>query len=262
MSSWDFIVDNIRFSYSSLSTFETCPYSFKLTYIDKLLREDNFFGEYGTLVHDCFHQYFAKNLEAFELSGYYKHNYKDIVKSLPPPYPAGMAEKYYEQGLEFFNSFSFDIEKYDVLFNEEKIDFEFENGVMFVAKPDLVLLEKETGKYILYDYKTSILFRDTKNGGETTDVKKLDGYHRQMFIYTYALRNHGKFIPVDEITLWFTRPNRKVTIPWNAKKEEATIKWLHKMVKKIREEDEFPYNNTNSYFCDNLCSVRLFCEYK
>jgi hypothetical protein len=261
MSSLDFIIDNIRFSYSSLTTYETCPYSFKLTYIDKLQREDNFYGQYGTLVHNTMYEYFAGNLDSFELSGYFKDNYNSIMLAIPPSYPMGMEDRYKEAGLTFFDNFSFNKSLYDIILNEEKIEFDFEEGIQFVAKPDLVLYEKSTGKFLLYDYKTSAPFRiDKRNGNETVDMKKINGYYKQMYIYTYALRNY-KFTPIDEIVLWFTRPDRQVNIPWSEEDENEAIKWLHKTVDKIKKDEKFKYNNENEYFCNNLCSVRIYCEY-
>lgn len=262
MSSFDFIVDNIRFSYSSLTTYETCPYSFKLTYIDKCERMDNFYGQYGNLIHDTLYQYFAGNLDMFELSGYFKDNYTERVSAFPPPYPAGMDEKYRDGGIEFFDNFSFEKENYDILLNEEKIEFDFDDGVQFIGKPDLVLFNKNTGNFILVDYKTSAPFKiDKRNGKETVDQNKLDGYYKQMYIYTYILRNY-KFTPIDKITLWFTRPDRKHTISWNEDDEEAAVEWLHKMVHKIRTDEKFMYNNNNAYFCNQLCSVRESCEFR
>jgi hypothetical protein len=262
MSDFDFIIEQIRFSYSSLTTYETCPYSFKLTYLDKCDRIDNFYGQYGNLIHDTMFQYFADNLDTFELSRYFIEKYDSVMLSPPPSYPAGMEEKYKEAGLEFFDNFNFNKEDFTVIINEEKLEFEFDEGVMFVAKPDLVLLKKSTGNFILVDYKTSAPFRiDKRNGNEKVDEKKLEGYYKQMYIYTYALRNY-KFTPIDEIVLWFTRPNRKVAIRWNEDSEEKAIAWLHKEVKKIRKDSKFLYNNSNAYFCNQLCSVRESCEFK
>jgi hypothetical protein len=262
MSSWDFVIENIRFSYSSLTTYSTCPYSFRLTYLDKCERINNFYGQYGTLIHETMYEFFANKLDAFELSGYFNDNYSRVINTFAPSYPPGMEEKYKEAGLEFFNNFSFDKENYDIIINEEKIEFEFDEGIRFVAKPDLVLFNRTTGNFTLVDYKTSAPFKiDKRSDKETIDQKKLDGYYKQMYIYTYALRNY-KFTPVDKITLWFTRPDRKHTISWNEKDEEKAIKWLHKEVGKIRKDEEFLYNNSNAYFCNQLCGVRESCEFK
>lgn len=261
MSTHDFIVDNIRFSYSSASTFSTCPYSWKLTYLDALPRENNFYAEFGTLVHECFEKFFNKELEAFELSNHYATRYSEIVKSNPSTVGFALTEKYKEQGFNFFNNFSFELNKYDVILVEGKIEFDL-NGAMFVAKPDLVLRDKETKKNILYDYKTSAPIRiDKRTNKEIVDKSKIEGYYKQMYTYTYALREHMS-TPIDSIRLLFPRLDRIIETPWSKEKEDSSIEWISDIIGNIKSSEEFPYNNSNNYFCNNLCSVRKFCEYK
>lgn len=260
MSTYDFIVDNIRFSYSSASTFSTCAYAWKLTYLDSLPRENNFYAEFGTLVHECFELFFTKKLEAYELSNHYATRYNEVIKSDPSTVGFALTEKYKEQGINFFNNFSFDLNKYDVLLVEGKIDFDL-NGIKFVAKPDLVLRNKETKQNFLYDYKTSAPIRvDKKSGREITDKAKIEGYYKQMYTYTYALREHMS-IPIDTINLLFPRLDRVISTSWEKEKEQASIEQISGIINNIKSSEEFPYNNTNQYFCNNLCSVRKFCEY-
>lgn len=262
MSSYEFIVDGMKYSYSSISSFETCPYSFKLMYIDYKDRINNFFAEHGTLMHNCFEQFFNGNLESYELTKYFTDNYDIFVKADAPDYPAGMKERYIEQGIEFFNNFSFEKDDYEITNIESKIDFELAPGITFTGRPDLVLKSKKTGKYGLWDYKSSAPFRTNKRTGEEiTDTKKLEGYYKQMYLYAHALREH-KNIPIETITLWFTRPDRKVTVEWEEEKEKKAIKWAIDVINRIKKEEEFPYNNSEKFFCDNLCSVREHCEYR
>ena len=94
MSSFDFIVDNIRFSYSSTSNFYNCPYAFKLTYIDLEERINNFYGQYGSFVHLCYEKFFLKEVKEDEMGEFYSSNYRKHVKLAPPRYPYGLAEKY------------------------------------------------------------------------------------------------------------------------------------------------------------------------
>lgn len=261
MSSHEFIISGIRFSYSAVSTFDICNHSYKLTYIDAVPRENNFYGEFGTLAHDCFEKYFSNELEAYELSEYYRSIYDEVVKDPAPTPPFGLDERYKAQGQEFFDNFSFDKENYDVLLIEDKIDFDL-GDIKAVAKPDLVLRRKKTGKITLFDYKTATPFKtDKRTGKEIADTKKIEGYYKQMYLYTYALRNHRN-IPIDEITLWFMRIDRKVTIPWSLVKEEEAMHWFTSSIATITDEEVFQYNNQNPYFCNNLCSVRQFCEYR
>jgi hypothetical protein len=262
MSDYDFIIDNLKFSYSSASTFNTCAYSYKLAYIDALPKENNFYSDYGTLVHECFEKYFTGEKESFELSQYYRQNYDRIVTSPPPASPYGISDKYKVQGQDFFDSFSFNKDDYDILLVEDTVEFDV-NFLKVVARPDLVLKDKATGKNILYDYKTATPFwEDKKTGKEKSDKKKLEGYYQQMHIYTYGLRNE-KDMPIDEIVLWFPRLlGKMVSIPWELERENDAIAWLDGIITSIRAENIFPYNNSNDYFCNNLCGVRAFCEYR
>jgi len=260
MSSYDFIVDNMRFSHSSTSSFENCAHGFKLAYITPMPREDNFFSDYGLLVHDCMERFFNKELEGYELSGHYLKMFDSAVKC-PAPDQA-MRGRYKEQGLYFFDNFSFPLEEYEVVVVEDTIDFNL-YGIEITARPDLVLRKKRDGKTVLVDYKTSLPFRKNMKTGEKTtpDKKKLEGYYKQMYLYAYALREH-KGMHIDEICLWFPRANRMITIPWSLEKEEEAIKQFKSIVVRIREEEVFPADNSSSYFCENLCGVRKYCEYR
>lgn len=258
---YSFILDNITYSYSSVSTFSTCPYAFKLTYIDVLSREPNFYSDYGTLVHTCFEKYFLGEVDYYDLPQYFLDNFDKFVVTSPPDFPPGMREKYMEAGIKFFSEFSFNKEEYDIINVESKLDFSLNEEIVFTARPDLVLKNKQTGKTILYDYKSSSVFKTNKYGVETRDDKKINEYYRQMFLYTYALRI-TKGIKIDEITLWFTRPDKQVTIPWTKAKENSAIEWATREINKIKSAVDFPYDNSSQYFCQNLCGVRSHCIYK
>jgi hypothetical protein len=260
MSDYAFVIDGIRFSYSSVSTYTTCPYSFKLSYIDAVSKENNFYGQYGNLTHECFEKYFTGEIEVWELSQYYRENYDRVVSIPAPSSPYGLGEKYKLQGQEFFDLFSFDKDRYQVLFVEDKIDFSLGSSIA-VAKPDLILRSKSNGNTVLYDYKTATPYRVDKNTGkEIADTKKLKGYYKQMFLYTYALRTQ-RDIAVDEITLWYTRLNRTVTLPWTLKQETESVAWFEETIEKIRFDEQFLPDTSSPYFCGNLCSVRKHCEY-
>ena len=260
MSDYDFILNGIRYSYSSTGTYENCPYSFKLSYIEGAPRINNFYAEYGSHVHETLEQFFTGKLESFQLSDYYRDNYSDKVKELAPTPPYDLDERYKIQGQEFFDRFSFPREKYDVLVVEGKTDFE-RNGVLYVAKPDLVIRNKETGRTILCDYKTSAPWRiDKRSGKEIEDKKKIKGYYNQMYLYTYALRHHAD-IPVDQIDIWFPRMKRVVSVPVDLVAEDEAMVHVEEIVARLKADTEFK-PLISRYFCDNLCSVRSLCEFK
>ena len=257
----EFVMKNIYFSYSSLTTFENCKYCYKLSYIEKKERVNNFFAEYGLLTHDTIEQYFNGSLESYELSSYFQQNYDRAIVTPPPPFPAGMEGKYIQQGEDFFDAFYFDKKAYDIVFVEDELNFKIE-GFPIIGRPDLVLKEKSTEKNILLDYKTSVPFRHNKyTGKDTPDKPKIDGYFKQMYIYTYGIKEiYG--LNIDEILIWFTRANREIMRPWEKEEEEKAIAWAGDIIGQIKVEKDFLYNNSSSYFCSFLCGVRDSCEYK
>ena len=77
-SKYDYILGNLKFSYSSANTFNTCAYAFKLTYIDAVERENNFFGVYGSFMHLILEKYFNKELDFLNLP----HFMKKIIQNM------------------------------------------------------------------------------------------------------------------------------------------------------------------------------------
>ena len=256
MGEYNFILDNMRYSHSSASLFETCKYAFYLTYIECSERSNNFYSDYGLFVHDIMEKYFRRELDVMELSQYYIENYNKLVVSPPPSYPVGIDQKYYDSGLYFFDNFVFDIDNYETIIIEDKIDSVL-NDIRLVVKPDLVLRHKETGKNYLIDYKSSNPYKYGK-----LDAKKVDGYKKQMYLYSYFLEAENN-IKIDEIKLWFIRMNTVEVFPYESYMGEDTVKWFYNTILKSKEETDFEPNNTkeNNYFCTQICSMRNICPY-
>jgi len=253
-NSYDFILDNIVYSYSSVNSYETCPHGFFLTYIEAEERGSNFYSEFGLLVHDILEKYFLCELDEKDLTNYFIEHYNEYVKSFPPPYPKNLGESYYEDGISFFDNFTFDRENFEVVFTEEKIE-SIQQDIKLVVKPDLLLKEKSTGKYILVDYKTS------KLKGSKYDFKKLEGYKRQLNLYAYFTWIE-KEIKTDEIWIFFIRNNDIMKMEINHDDIIETIEWFTSTIGKIKDDEQWVANTdkSNSYFCSNLCGVRMSCE--
>jgi hypothetical protein len=254
MSTYDFILESMRYSYSSVNTYDGCPLAFNLTYIQAEDRSQNAFSAFGNLAHSANEKYFKGELDSFELASFYKDNYSKFMTIPFPPYPAGMADNYYREGLEFFENFDFDKDKYEVISIEEALDAEFE-GTKIVAKPDLILKDKETSKYILYDYKTS------KIKNSKYDDKKIAGYLDQMNVYVYFIWQ-VKNIAIDEIRLWFVRNNIVKCFPVDPDSVQTTMEWFGNTIKKIKSEEEWKFNNKEKFFCQNICSMKFCCPHK
>jgi CRISPR/Cas system-associated exonuclease Cas4 (RecB family) len=227
-----------------------------LSYIQYEEREQGFFSDFGNIVHKTIELFFKGELEIWDLSQYYEDNYSKYVISNPPPYPPNMGEKYYAEGLEFFTNFQFNLEDYEVIFIEDKFKTTY-NEIKLVIKPDLILKDKKTGKYILFDYKTH------KLKGNKTDEEYLSGYKKQLYLYSYFLKIE-KNIDIDKIILWFIRNNENIEIEVNPTEIRKALVWMEETVVKIKAETEFEPNlsKKNGYFCSFICSMKSLCRYR
>jgi hypothetical protein len=256
MSQYDFIIDNLKFSYSSLSSFDTCQYMWFLTYIKHEERLSGWFAEYGSFCHHIMEEFFAGKLEAWDLGTYYAENYNKYIISSPPPFPASMPQSYYDTGLEFFENFEFNRENYEIISIEDSIFTKYKN-INLIIKPDLILKNKKDGNIVLLDYKTYKL-KDTKK-----DNEKLSGYTKQLLIYAYFIWLEQK-LEINKIFLWFIRNSRFVEIEMNPVEIQASLDWIENTVEKIKSETAWKPNldKSNEYFCSQLCSVRNDCGYR
>jgi hypothetical protein len=283
---FDFIINGMTWSFSRTNSFHNCPYAWMLGYIEDVDKESNFFAEYGLLVHGALEKYFKDELDIFELAGWYVDNYNEFVKTSPPPFPVGMAEKYYDDGLEYFENFDFPKDEYEVISVEDSFNITLgENDV--IIKPDLVLRHKETKKYILCDYKTSVLFKPTNkekdciylskdNRKEMYTFKSLDKredlkkYVFQMYLYCLGLKLKYD-IQIEQIELWFIRQDRKLVFNFKQEKSKDAIDWFENELIKIKSERYWkPITDgltdkelaKKSYWCNQICSFRSVCEFK
>ncbi len=252
------ILQKMVFSNSSINTYLTCPYSFKLNYLEKKRGVGSIFSEYGIFCHSVLERYFKGQLDIFDLSSYYEENY---YKEITQPFPGFMqnsAETYYQDGLSFFETFSFNKEKYEIKITEDKINRK-EKDFSWVVKPDLVLFDRQNKKYILYDYKTEKL-----TGNKKQDEEKIERHKNQFYLYAYSLLLERK-ITIEEIIILYIRNKKEVSIPISRDNLLETFEWFSDVIAKIRLEKDWQPNlsKENKFFCDNICSFRKdICEYR
>lgn len=250
----DLIIGKMKFSYSSVSSFNTCKYGFYLTYIDNEERESNFFAEYGSFCHEILEKYWKRELKQDDLQYYYIENYYKNVVTQPPVFPRGMALNFYNSGLEFFTNIDMNIDDYDVLLLEDKIISEI-GGVNLIVKPDLVVRNKKSGKVYLLDYKTSKPMRKEK-----WDKKKLAEYEKQLQLYAHFITEKTG-IKIDKILLLFIRLGKTHTFAISQEKTQEVLDWFVNTVQAIKIENDFIADPSSKFFCSQLCSVRSACPF-
>lgn len=257
MNSYSAILKNMTYSYSSVHSFEQCPYSFKLSYIKNAPRVSNAFAEFGGFMHDILEKYFSGEIMLWDLLDYYTDNYKRKVKILYPPNQyVDLGQTYYNFGLEFFENFDFPLENYDIHSIEKTIRFSL-GGYKFSARPDLILTDKESHDKILFDYKTERIKTTKKE-----KAKQLEKIMNQMQLYAYALGLNGE-TKVDEMRIWFIRDGIFHTEKTDDTKINASLSWALNTINAVQSETEWQPTNTkeNDFFCRYLCGVRGSCKY-
>ena len=238
-----------RYSFSKLNSWWTCPYGFKLRYIDHLAGIGNAFASYGTFVHSLMERYAKGELEIWDMPNVYEWEFDSAV---PEKFPYNkyvvLRDSYYKQGLEYLKSFQ-GYDDYKILGVEENFEIKIDDWV-FVGIIDLVFEDKD-GKLIIRDYKSKASFKDAK---EQRD------YARQLYLYSLYIKDKfGKY--ADELQFSMFRKQKIVPIQFDKNDLNEAKEWAKKTVRIIREAFDYP-PTCDDFYADNLCNHRKYCKLK
>lgn len=255
-----FIIDTMVWSFSRLSSYHQCPYGFWLKYIQCNKGENNFFGEYGSLVHEILEKYEKEELSIFEISQYYEENFFDKVTcDAPGNKYVDIKQSYYDKGMEYLNNIDLDLENYEILGVEKEIKFTIGEYEM-IGYIDLLLRDKD-GNIIVCDHKSASL-KFKKNGEVSkTDYDHVLNFKRQLYLYSMAVINE---YGVEPKYLWWNlfKEQKWLKIDFNREEYCDALKWAEDTVKEIENETAW-LPNPDYYFCHNICDQRnSACEYK
>ncbi len=281
----DFILDGMRWSFSSVNTYCTCPQAFRLGYLDALPRVGNAFSDWGTFMHSLMEAYFKGKAEFFELSQLYVEGYaSNVTCKFPPNKFCDLGAKYYDAGKAYLDSFDGLFEDCEILAVEVKVKLTI-GGRPFVGVIDLVVKTPD-GKIVIADHKSKSEFKSKREQAE---------YARQLYLYSFFIkekygewpsrlvfhmvRNGGQLVQIpfseqeaEEAKQWFVNTidaiytdTLFVSTPNRIRKELENLKVL-RTEKKIGFEDYRKQKkkletalNKESFFCHQLCGSRGQC---
>lgn len=258
-----YILDDFTWSFSRIETFDRCPKCFELQYVKCIKGTEGAYGQYGSLAHMCLEKYAKGELAEYELSGEYINNFDTyITEYFPYNKYVDLREKYYNAGLEYFNSFDgfgerkllgieneyfFDIDKYNFT---GKIDLECDNEII--------------------DHKTKgeqHLKRLTKKHNKEDYIEMADGRYIhyenfiQLYIYCIPYKEKHGYYP-KYLSLNMLRVNDWYTIEFDESFFEKSKQWLVDKIKEIYNTTDFKKgDDVGSYWCSNTCGQRLNCCY-
>lgn len=251
----------MQWSFSRLNSYYNCPYEWKLHYLECNKSENGFFGEFGSLMHTILEKYVKGELSLFELNQYYEEHFCEVIlHDAPPNKYVDIRESYYEKGLEYLNNIDLDLENYDVLGVERKVDFEID-GKDFVGYIDLLLKDKKTGEIIIVDHKSASI-KTLKNGNiSKSDQQHFLEFKRQLYLYSIPIiKEYGS---VSRLKWNMFKDQKWIEILWKKDEYDEAIQWVKDTLKLIENEQSWLPSSASYYYCNYLCGQRNnACEYK
>ena len=184
---------------------------------------------------------------SFELADAYEAEYDEAVKHYFPPFPKGLAGRYYDEGLQYFRSFDGFGDDMEILSVEDKFELDI-RGSWFVGIADLVLRDRSTGDITVIDHKSKSMNSMKKAQYENT---------RQLYTYAaYVKERLGAFPTLLRFNMF--RYGVNIDEPFSRDRYAETMDWIERTIAEIKAEKEWKVSSS-SYFCRFICSTRLYC---
>lgn len=246
------------YSYSQLSSFAECPYSF---YLQKIEHNPNMvqnaFASQGTLIHDLLDLWAKQQLTKDQLSAEYKRRYPlEVTEPWPKLLAAkGYAQKAFQIGLDYFQNFD-EFQEFEIISTEERFKIEIA-GRPFVGVIDMVAKDKSTGELIVVDHKSKSL---------TAFKKAEEEMYRQQYLYSkYVYEQMGQWPDLLMFNL-FKENGLKMSKPFDLQEYRQTLSWAEEQMIKMESYDFVDWLATKEvqpgkpeFFCTELCSCRKVC---
>lgn len=232
-------------SFSRLSTYESCPHSWKLQYIDKKEQEQNAFAFCGSLMHKAIEDILNGEKTPQEAAMDFR---EDVWEAPPlPKFLDGWFYKMQDNVSVWLSNFKMPSSvmgvepAFEITFGDDKL-----KGFI-----DLVTHKKDVG-IVVTDWKISKMF-----SGD--DVKKK---RRQIYLYGAACEQLYGEKPKRLVFVFPKDEGKWLVFNWNEYDYQEALEWGLSTAEKIKEETEWePKEDVGDFFCENLCGVRKHCKF-
>lgn len=265
-----FIIGTMTQSFSRLNSFYICPYEWHKNYIDCEKKEGSAQAQSGSLMHEILEKYAKNELTIFDLSVYYMDNFdKKVTYDFPRNKYVDLRQKYYDDGLNYLDNIDLNLEDYDILGVERKVEFKIDdnNCIGFI---DLLLRDKSNDEIIIMDHKSSSIGILKSGKIAKKDREHFDSFKKQLYLYAKPV--FEEYGHVDKLKWNLFRERKYLEIPFDIKEYNESIQWAKDTIDKIKNEREWGINkefikamNEHKYppfYCMNLCAQRWNCDYK
>ena len=239
------------YSYSKITHFYDCPYSFYKHYFDEEVGIGAGVSEFGGFMHTIMEKYEKGELKIKDMPSYYIQNYNDNIHSsfellLNPEFSKNFADFYYEKGLKYLVNFK-GFTNWKILNVEHEFNININDKFILTGKIDLVALDKD-GKLLICDHKSKTKFKSKK---------ELKDYSKQLYAYSYPTYLLYNKYPDYLVFNLFSETGQEI-IPFNEEDYKMTMDWLERSVDEIESAFDFP-TNYGTFYCRNFCAYRKKC---
>ena len=211
-----------RISYSQYNQWVTCPYKWKLNYVDKLsVWTDSIHTLFGTSMHEVLQTYLTvmyndtiKTADALPLEKMLLHrmktNYTQIMEKNGGEVFCEQSdmEEFYNHGLLILEWFKkkrnmyFSKKGYELVGIEVPVDYDLPDKIKFIGYIDVIIYDTVRDRYKIIDIKTSTM---GWNKWQKADKTKTD----QLLLYKHFYGAQHD-IPVDKIDVEYFIVKRKL----------------------------------------------------
>lgn len=249
---YSFVVSNMTWSHSRLTTFEDCPYAFYLKYILCENGKNHFFAEYGSFIHLLIQRYLTGEIDKKDLPGFYLTLFRAHVTAKAPN--STIFNNYFRHGLEYFQDIK-PLEP-DILAVEQEMNFNINNHD-FIGFVDIVF-KKDDDLYVIDNKSRDLKPRSGKAKALKTD-KELDKYLRQLYLYSIPIEKlYGKY--PDKLVFNCFRKQNQIVEKFNIDALNETKKWAIDTIETISKTTKWT-PKIDLFRCQNLCDLCDQCEY-
>ena len=247
------LTDDFRWSFSKLASFLQCPYAFYLSYVkgNKPDEIENYFSQYGSFAHKLLEGWAKDEIPSFCLADEWRSGYEEAVTMPPPPFPKGMAEKYYVAAENYFDNFDGFGADWEVLSAEKRFRLKIDKYTL-AGIADLVLKNTKTGELWVIDHKSKSM---------NSMKKEYNLYRRQLYLYALWCKEEFGSYPT-KISFNMFKEGTFLDEEFSIDLLEETIQWVVDTIHQIETIDclEAWETKPNSYFCGQICGVSLECN--
>lgn len=228
----DYGVDRI-WSFSQLSTFENCPWEYKMKYVDKKrVDNSNVYTDFGTFCHDTVQDFYEKKVSKKDLPKLWANHVEEWENDpFAHQFTTAKVRAGYLENLKHYFSYTDDLVGNHKIANEKPVLVNLErNGKKYIFVGYIDTIFKDENGLNLLDYKTSS--KSSFSGAKLAE--------KSMQLQLYAIGEHQRTnMPYEEIsckfdmmkycTVHFKQENGK----WNTSNQERS-QWVLKMEKKLK----------------------------